>query len=117
MHFPLKVYTVFLFICTLFLSCKRSNFEVLEFKPISNFNNKINDSTFLISADLNNSVLYGVQIPSVIQLPYGKFIFEIIKIEFGFETQNIYSIIKFILARKIGKVDAKVKTFNIACTR
>lgn len=92
MHFPLKVYTVFLFICTLFLSCKRSNFEVLEFKPISNFNNKINDSTFLISADLNNSVLYGVQIPSVKQLPNGKFIFEFLLNNHGSPQQFFYKL-------------------------
>jgi len=76
MRFSLKVYSVFLFIGSLLVSCKRSDFDVTGFKPLANYNNKKNDSTYLISADLNNSVLYGVEIPTVKQLPNGKFAFE-----------------------------------------
>jgi hypothetical protein len=58
------------------LGCRNnSNFEIDEFNPFANYNQKKNDSTYFIKADLSNSVLYGIEIPTTKQLPNGKFAF------------------------------------------
>ncbi|MEO6304287.1 MAG: hypothetical protein ABIP51_14065 [Bacteroidia bacterium] len=59
-----------------FSNCSLNNFEVEKFDPLTNYNNKKSDSTDLIFTDLSNSVLYGIEIPTVKQLPNGKFTFE-----------------------------------------
>jgi hypothetical protein len=71
--------------CTLFTilvfsllisSCKNnSNFSIEEFNPLANYSNKKNDSTYYIKTDLSNAVLYGIEIPTIKQLPNGKFAF------------------------------------------
>ena len=76
MQFSVKIYGVIIFLFTLLCGCNSSDFEVTDFTPIINHKNKINDSTLSISADLSNSVLYGIEIPSIKQLPNGKFIFQ-----------------------------------------
>lgn len=60
----------------LYCSCSNnSDFNVKEFNPLANYNLKKNDSTYFIKTDLSNSVLYGIEIPTVTQLPNGKFTF------------------------------------------
>ncbi|MBA2610326.1 MAG: hypothetical protein H0U95_00040 [Bacteroidetes bacterium] len=76
MQFTSKIYTFSLLTILFFSNCKRNSFEVEKFNPLSNYNTKKNDSTFLITTDLSNSVLYGIEIPTVKQLPNGKFTFE-----------------------------------------
>ena len=75
-QFSVKIYIIVIFLVTLLCSCNTADFEVKDFTPIINHKNKINDSILSISADLSNSVLYGIEIPSVKQLPNGKFIFQ-----------------------------------------
>ena len=62
-------------IITLFSSCGSSGFEVMDFNPLANYNQKKNDTLYTINADLSNAVLYGIEIPSIHQLPNGKFVF------------------------------------------
>jgi hypothetical protein len=62
---------------SLFISgCKNnSNFSIEEFNPLANYSTKKNDSTYIIKTDLSSAVLYGIEIPTVKQLPDGKFTF------------------------------------------
>lgn len=68
---------ILLFIVGLLLSsCNNDqNFSVENFDPLSNYTQKKNDSVYTINTDLSNAVLYGIQIPTVKQLPNGKFTF------------------------------------------
>jgi hypothetical protein len=73
-----KYYTVFTIhvFSLLISSCKNnSNFSIEEFNPLANYSIKKNDSTYYIKTDLSNAVLYGIEIPTVKQLPNGKFAF------------------------------------------
>ena len=76
MRFSLKVYSLLIVVVSLLVGCKQSDFDVTGFKPFANYSLKKNDYTYSISADLNNSVLYGVEMPTVKQLANGKFAFE-----------------------------------------
>lgn len=68
--FTIIVFTILL------SSCKNnSNFSIEEFNPLANYTLKKNDSTYFIKTDLSNAVLYGIEIPTVKQLPNGKFTF------------------------------------------
>lgn len=92
MQFSVKIYSVIIFLFTLLCGCNSSDFEVTDFTPIINHKNKINDSTLSISADLSNSVLYGIEIPSVKQLPNGKFIFQFSIKNKGIPKQYFYKL-------------------------
>ncbi len=76
MQFPFKIYIFGLLAILFFSDCSLNNFEVNGFDPLTNYHNKKSDSTDLILADLDNSVLQGIEIPTVKQLPNGKFVFE-----------------------------------------
>lgn len=70
--------SIFLFIvfAILLSSCKdNSNYSVESFDPLVNYNQKKNDSIYTIKTDLSNAILYGIEIPTVKQLPNGKFLF------------------------------------------
>ncbi len=75
MRLNLKSYLLISILCSLIVSCNKNNFDVLEFNPLSNYSSKKNDSTFAITTDLSDAIFYGVQIPSINQLPNGKFVF------------------------------------------
>ena len=75
MHLKLKSYILITILHALLVSCNKNNFEVIDFKPLTNYSVKKNDSTFAINADLSDAIFYGVQIPSIKQLPNGKFVF------------------------------------------
>lgn len=71
-----KLIIPFFLLVLLFSSCHNDrNFKVTEFDPLTNYKQKKNDSVYTIKADLSNAVLYGIEIPTVKQLPNGKFIF------------------------------------------
>ncbi len=68
---------ILLFIVGLLVSsCNNDqNFSVENFDPLSNYTQKKNDSVYTIKTDLSNAVLYGIEIPTVKQLPNGQFTF------------------------------------------
>ncbi len=80
---------LFLIAITLFLSACNNSFEVEGFNPLVNYNQKKNDTVYNIKADLNNSVLYGIEIPTTAQLPNGKFAFSF-KLENNGKPQRFY---------------------------
>ncbi|MGZ4085831.1 MAG: hypothetical protein ACXVPD_00115 [Bacteroidia bacterium] len=60
----------------LFGSCRNNDsFDVEDFNPFANYSQKKNDTLYSIKADLSNAILYGIEIPTVKQLPNGKFAF------------------------------------------
>ncbi len=60
----------------LFIACNRSNnFTVEGFEPLSNFNQKVNDTLYSIQADLSDAVLNGIEIPTKNQTANGYFNF------------------------------------------
>lgn len=67
---------IIIIICVfVFSSCRHSgNFTVKDFEPLKNYSQKINDSIYSLQADLSDAVLNGIEIPSIKQLPGGKFI-------------------------------------------
>jgi hypothetical protein len=70
-------------------SCNGGGFEVGDFNPLANYAQKKNDTTYTITADLSDAVLYGIEIPSIKQLPNGKFAFSF-KIENNGKPQRFY---------------------------
>ena len=57
-------------------ACKNpNNFSVDNFDPFTNYTQHQDGNTYRFQTDLSNAVLYGVQIPSIKQLPNGKFVF------------------------------------------
>lgn len=72
----LKRLHLHLFIPCLLLLCScGKDFNVDDFDPLANFRQKKNDTLYTIEADLSKAALYGIEIPSVKQLPNGKFAF------------------------------------------
>lgn len=74
----LKGRSLFFFILIttgIFFSCRNREIEVTAFDPLKNYSEKLNDTVYSLKADLNDAVLYGIEIPSVKQLPNGKFVF------------------------------------------
>ncbi|MBL0105355.1 MAG: hypothetical protein IPP51_17220 [Bacteroidetes bacterium] len=57
------------------LGARAAGFEVKEFKSCTNISAGTNDSVINIIADLSNSVLYGIQVPTENQTAGGKFSF------------------------------------------
>lgn len=55
------------------ISCSKSGFKASAFDPLSNYSKKINDTLYEITTNLENAVLYGIEIPTVKQLPGGQF--------------------------------------------
>ena len=84
----------FVFFAILTSNCKNnSNFSIENFNPLKNYNHKINDSIYSIKTDLSNAVLYGIEIPTVKQLPNGKFAFTFqLKNNTGTEQRFFYKI-------------------------
>lgn len=80
---------LFLITVTILLSSCGGGFDVTDFDPLVNYNQKKNDSVYGIKADLSNSVLYGIEIPTVKQLPNGKFVFSF-KLNNRSEQQYFY---------------------------
>ncbi|HWY10310.1 MAG TPA: hypothetical protein VN026_03240 [Bacteroidia bacterium] len=82
--------TTFYAISLLFLSsCSSGGFDVEGFDPLANYTQKKNDSVYVIKADLSNSVLYGIEIPTAKQLPNGKFAFSF-KLDNNSKPQYFY---------------------------
>jgi len=84
-----KSYIILAILTLLAFSCSKNNFEVTEFNPFINYSTKKNDSTFSITTDLSDAIFYGVQIPSIKQLPNGKFVFNF-KIKNNNKSQNFF---------------------------
>lgn len=73
---PTRCLLAFFMAAIFTVSCtkKRPPVDIAEFSPVSNFSTA-SDSVILLEADLTNSPLYGVEIPSKKQTPSGMFVF------------------------------------------